>query len=130
LETIHIQNESRKNQESRRVREEYAPAGQDPQEAQIHRIARQSIDAGTTSADEESGFICVPARHSPAGGAQAPYRPGVCLRQPHWQLVCSQRQAFAWHPQAQDEQSQVPQQLVLAIFCAVVFFISAMVGLL
>ena len=70
--------------------------------------------------------ICVPARHSPAGGAQPPYRPGVCARQPHWQLVCSQRQAFAWHPQAQDEQSQVPQQLVLAIFCAVVFFISAM----
>lgn len=69
--------------------------------------------------------IFAPARHSPAGGAQPPYRPGACLRQPHWQLVCSQRQAFAWHPQTQDEQSQVPQQFALAIF-ALDFFISAM----
>ena len=74
--------------------------------------------------------ICAPARHSPAGGAQLPYRPAVRLRQPHWQLVGSQRQVFAWHPQAQDEQSQVPQQLVFVIFCAVDFFTSAMVGLL
>ena len=74
--------------------------------------------------------ICDPARRIVAGGAQLPYRPAVRLRQPHWQLICSQRQAFAWHPQPQDEQSQVPQQLVFAIFCAVFFFMSAMVGLL
>lgn len=74
--------------------------------------------------------ICDPARHNPAGGAQLPYRPAVCLRQPHWQLIGSQRQAFAWHPQEQDAHSHVPQQLVLAIFCAVDFFTSAMVSLL
>ena len=49
------------------------------------------------------------------------------MRQPHWQLVGSQRQAFAWHPQEQDEQSQVPQQLVFVILCVVDFFTSAMV---
>jgi len=74
--------------------------------------------------------FCDPARHNPAGGAQLPYRPAVRLRQPHWQLICSQRQAFAWHPQEQDAHSQVPQQLVLAIFCAVVLFMWAMAGLL
>ncbi|HQY57632.1 MAG: hypothetical protein WBB60_03080 [Nitrospira sp.] len=74
--------------------------------------------------------ICAPARHSPAGGTEPAYRPAVRLRQPHWQLFCSQRQAFAWHPQEQDAQSQVPQQVVFAIFCVVDFFTSAMMGLL
>ena len=74
--------------------------------------------------------ICVPARRIVAGGAQLPYRPAVRLRQPHWQLICSQRQALAWHPQEQDAHSQVPQQLVLAIFCTGVLFMSAMAGLL
>jgi hypothetical protein len=83
----------------------------------------------TTSPDEGSGFICDPARHSPAGGAPT-YRPAVRLRQPHWQLIGAQRQAFAWHPQEQEAQSQVPQQPVLAIFCEVVVLMSAMVGLL
>jgi len=37
---------------------------------------------------------------------------------------------LAWHPHEQDEQSQVPQHPVLAIFCALDVFISAMVKLL
>jgi hypothetical protein len=45
-------------------------------------------------------------------------------------LVGSQRQAFAWHPQEQDEQSQVPQQLAFETFGELDFFTSAMVGLL
>lgn len=49
------------------------------------------------------------------------------MRQPHWQLICTQRQAFAWHPHVQEEQSHVPQQPVLAIFCEVDVFVSAMV---
>ena len=57
LETIHIEHEAGKNQECQCIGKEYAPAEQDPQEAQIHRIARQTIDAGTTCADEESGFM-------------------------------------------------------------------------
>lgn len=64
------------------------------------------------------------------GGAEPAYRPEVRLRQPHRQLVCSHRQALAWHPQKQEEQSQVPQQLVFAMFCEVDFVTSAMVNLL
>jgi hypothetical protein len=37
---------------------------------------------------------------------------------------------LAWHPQEQEEQSHVPQQLVFATFCEVVFFTSAMMDLL
>jgi len=45
-------------------------------------------------------------------------------------LIGAQRQALAWHPQEQAAQSQVPQQPDFAIFCEVVFLMSAMVGLL
>lgn len=64
------------------------------------------------------------------GGAEPAYRLEVRLRQPHRQLVCSHRQALAWHPQEQEEQSQVPQQLVFAMCCEVDFVTSAMVNLL
>ena len=66
----------------------------------------------------------------PVSGAQPAYRLEVRLRQPHWQLICAQRQAFASHPQEQVEQSQVPQQLAFAMFWEVDFFISAIVSLL
>ncbi len=71
-----------------------------------------------------------PAHGHPMGGVYSYYRPAVRVRQPHWQLVCPQRQALAWHPHEQAEQSQVPQQLVLAIFCEADFFTSVMVQLL
>lgn len=74
--------------------------------------------------------ICAPARRTAARGAEPAYRPAVRLRQPHWQLFCSQRQVFTWHPQEQDTQSQVPQQVVFSIVCVVDLFTSAMVGLL
>jgi hypothetical protein len=80
--------------------------------------------------DRPLGLVIDPALQNPAGGASPAYRPEVCLRHPHWQFVCSQRQAFAWHPQAQEAQSQVPQQLAFAIFCEVDFLMSAMAGLL
>lgn len=51
-------------------------------------------------------------------------------RQPHRQSVGAQRQALAWHPQEQDEQSQVPQQVLFAIGCEVVCVPFAMVSLL
>jgi hypothetical protein len=74
--------------------------------------------------------ICDPAHHSAMSGAEPAYRPEVRLRQPHWQLICAQREAFAWHPQEQDVQSQVPQQLAFATFGELDFFMSAMAGLL
>ena len=68
-----------------------------------------------------------PAHRIPVSGTEADYRLAACLRHPHWQLICTQRQALAWHPHVQEEQSQLPQQPVLAIFCEVDVFVSAMV---
>jgi hypothetical protein len=71
-----------------------------------------------------------PAHLNRVGGTEPAYRPEDCLRQPHRQLVCSHRQALPWHPQEQEEQSHVPQQLVFATFCEVVCLTSAMMDLL
>jgi hypothetical protein len=70
------------------------------------------------------------AHRNPVGEVNPAYRPAGRWRQPHWQLLSWQRHAFFWHPQEQVPQSQVPQQLAFALFCKLVFFESAIAGLL
>ncbi|MBA5873913.1 MAG: hypothetical protein GDA66_05115 [Nitrospira sp. CR1.2] len=91
------------------------------------RVARSSQCRRTRMCQQQSTFRPTGDRRA---GTESIYRLDACLRQPHWQLIGAQRQAFAWHPHEQAAQSHVPQQPVLETFCEVDVLLAAMVKLL